>query len=146
VLIGFFFLDTFLRSVDAGIWNDTASAVVRTAYDWDAVENAPWGHKLTALTWWVILNLIAVAISAYAIYWFLGATTSTYADLRADVDGTEEDEIYLEEEEEDFEALAKTEPVTTGETPPPAAPAPGAPEPGTSPPPPPSYDPTKPGA
>ena len=31
----------------------------------------------------------------------IGASTSVYADLRADVDGTEEDEVYVEEEDQD---------------------------------------------
>ena len=63
---------------------------------------------LTPSCFWILLNLIQYGVYATALWWFFGATTSTYADLRADVDGTEEDEIYLEDEEEDFEALAKT--------------------------------------
>ncbi len=90
-----------------------------------AVDEASWGHKLTALVFWIFLNLIWFGIFGYALYWFLGASTSVYADLRADVDGTEEDEIYLEEEEEDFETLAKGGPTVP-------APEPGAP---TTPPP-----------
>lgn len=86
-------------------------------------------HGLNAIVFWVMLNLIWLGIFGYAIYWFLGATTSVYADLRADVDGTEEDEIYLEEEEEDFDALAEAaaeaekaaEAVTEGETETPAS-------------------------
>ena len=38
-------------------------------------------HGLNAIVFWVILNLIWLGIFGYAIYWFLGATTSVYADL-----------------------------------------------------------------
>jgi len=77
------------------------------AKDIKAVAVGGLTHGLNAIVFWVVLNLIWLGIFGYAIYWFMGATTSVYADLRADVDGTEEDEIYLEEEEEDFDALAE---------------------------------------
>ncbi len=83
----------------------------------------PFVKKLSILVFWVLINLIWLGIFGYAVYWFLGASTSVYADLRADVDGTEEDEIYLEEEEEDFDAFAEA--VDKSE---PAPPAPGASE------------------
>jgi hypothetical protein len=77
----------------------------------------PFLKKLNILVFWAFINLIWFGIFGYAVYWFLGASTSVYADLRADVDGTEEDEIYLEEEEEDFDAFAeavdKSEPAPT---------------------------------
>jgi hypothetical protein len=107
------------------------------AISWAAVDHAPWANldKVTAFAFWAILNLILVSVLGYAAYWFLGATTSTYADLRADVDGTEEDEIYLEEEEEDFEALAKGDAGTTvGTTPVPTPPEDALPPPSTPPP------------
>jgi hypothetical protein len=98
------------------------------AKHFDAVIAAPWSHKLNALIFWVTLNLIWLGVFGYAIYWFLGASTSIYADLRADVDGTEEDEIFLEEEEEDFDALADASAAgTPGETPSEAPPAPEKP-------------------
>lgn len=93
------------------------------AVSFTAVKSAPVGHMLTILVFWVLLNLVRFGVAATAIWWFLGATTSTYADLRCDVDGTEEDEIYLEEEEEDFDALA-TPPTAS-----PPSPAAGAPPP-----------------
>ena len=88
----------------AGDARRTSSPSPRTSRRW---PSAAVKHGLNAIIFWVILNLIWLGIFGYAIYWFLGATTSVYADLRADVDGTEEDEIYLEEEEEDFDALAE---------------------------------------
>ncbi len=102
-----------------------------------AVVHAPWKDKIQTLVFWILLAIIRFGVSAVAIWWFFGATTSVYADLRADVDGTEEDEIYLEEEDEDFEKLASapvagapaaaTAPATG--TPPPAPAAPSAPPP-----------------
>ncbi len=70
-----------------------------------AVIATPADQILNAFTFWVVLNLIWFGVFGYAIYWFFGASTSVYADLRADVDGTEEDEIYLEDEEDDFDAF-----------------------------------------
>ena len=92
-----------------------------------SLPEVSWMHWLTILVFWVVLNVVKYGVFAVALWWFFGATTCTYADLRADVDGTDEDEIYLEEEEEDFEAMAKPDA--------PAAPAaPTTPPPGTPPP------------
>jgi hypothetical protein len=101
------------------------------AINFKAVVEAPWSDKLTILVFWVLLNIIKFGVFAVALWWFFGATTSTYADLRADVDGTEEDEIYLEEEEEDFEALAKPDAPAPAAA---AAPAPTTPPPASPPP------------
>lgn len=95
------------------------------ASDLAAVKKTSWMHWLTVLVFWAVINIVRYGVFAVALWWFFGATTCTYADLRADVDGTDEDEIYLEEEEEDFEALAKVEPPATPT--PPAAPPPPAP-------------------
>jgi hypothetical protein len=104
------------------------------------VGKAPWAFKLNALIFWGFFNLIWLGISGYALYWLIGASTSVYADLRADVDGTEEDEVYIEEEEQELDALAEggpavegaaaPPPATTpaGETPPEAPKTPPAPE------------------
>ncbi len=111
---------------------DTALAARPFSMSIHAFLEAPFGHKGFALVLWILLNLIQYGVYATAIWWFFGAATSTYADLRADVDGTEEDEIYLEDEEEDFEALAKNAPAPGGPAAP-AAPAAGTP-PSTTPP------------
>ena len=103
------------------------------ALDIHAVGRAPMADKGQVFVFWVVLNLIRFGILATALWWFLGATTSTYADLRSDVDGTEEDEIYLEDEEQDFDALA-TPPANP---PPPLQPPPAASSPAAPPPPPP---------
>jgi hypothetical protein len=99
------------------------------ARDIDAVGKTPIAHKLTVFVFWAVLNLIGFVIAGAMLWWFLGATTSTYADLRADVDGTEEDEIYLEEEEEDFDTLATPTPSASAVPPPAASTPPSAPPP-----------------
>jgi hypothetical protein len=96
----------------------------------EAVGRAPWAVKVQVLVFWVFVNLIWLGVFGYALAWFIGAATSVYADLRADVDGTEEDEIYLEEEEQDFEALAQGGP--TVPAPEPGSPASGGGAPGAS--------------
>jgi hypothetical protein len=123
LLAGARFWEILWKSVDSGMWR------------WGALTNtgslSEVGHAgitdiVTAFVFWAVGHALNYVVVGVVLWWFFGATTSTYADLRADVDGTEEDEIYLEEEEQDFEALAK----------PPEAPAPaaGTPAPGTPPP------------
>ena len=56
------------------------------------VAQAPWSYKLNVLIYWILLNLVWLGVSGYALYWLIGASSSVYADLRAEVDGTEEDE------------------------------------------------------
>ena len=108
---------------------DKAGAVHPYALSFSSLGEAPAAQWLTVLVCVILLNVIVFGISATALWWFFGATTSTYADLRSDVDGTEEDEIYLEEEEQDFEALAKPpEASAAAAPPPPAEPPPPAPE------------------
>ena len=103
------------------------------AMDLRSISHVPWGYKLNVLILWLFLNLIWFGVSGYALYWLIGAASSVYADLRADVDGTEEDEVFLEEEELDLEALAEDGPATEGAAadtpggPAAAAPAPQAP-------------------
>jgi hypothetical protein len=80
----------------------------------EAVLQAPWGYKLNALLLWVIVNLAWFGVYGYALYWIIGASSSVYADLRADVDGTEEDEVWLEEEEQDLDALSDAGPAYEG--------------------------------
>jgi|GEM_PF-3354081 len=104
-----------------------------------SVPEVGWWNWLTILVFWAVLNVVKYGVFAVALWWFFGATTCTYADLRADVDGTDEDEIYLEEEEEDFEAMAKPDapapaaPATPPSTTPPSATPPAAPPSGPAP-------------
>jgi hypothetical protein len=99
----------------------------RFAKSLKSMGETAWYDWLTIVVFWVVLNVVTFGVFAVALWWFFGATTCTYADLRADVDGTDEDEIYLEEEEEDFEALAKVEPPAG--TPSPSSPPPTGPGP-----------------
>jgi hypothetical protein len=84
------------------------------AMNFATVTKVPWGYKLNVLVYWLLLNLIWLGVSGYALYWLIGASSSVYADLRADVDGTEEDEVFLEEDDQDLEALAEDGPVVEG--------------------------------
>ncbi len=98
----------------AGARQSTTTSSKPNAMHFSAVLKAPWYHKLTAFIWWVLLNLIWLGFFGYAVFWLLGATSCVYADLRADVDGTTQDDIFLPFEEERYEALANTGPVIDG--------------------------------
>jgi len=67
------------------------------------IENiwrAPW-YDWVGFGWmWLCLSLFLLGFKGYALYLFLGGTTSLYLHLRRDVDGTDEEEIYPESEEE----------------------------------------------
>ena len=102
----------------------SAPSIMPFARDIQAVAHADWSHKLTAFVWWVLLNLTWVGFTGFALFYLLGGATSVYADLRADVDGTEEDEIYDEEEEDDLDRLAADGPAVEAD----AAKAPEAPK------------------
>ena len=51
------------------------------------VTKAPWSYKLNILVYWILLNLVWLGVSGYALYWLIGASSCVYADLRAEVDG-----------------------------------------------------------
>ena len=84
---------------------DRASKAKPFALNWDTVYFAPFMQKLPVFMFWVFLNLIVIGVSGFAIMWFLGASSCLYADLRADVDGTEEDEIHTDEDDAPAAAL-----------------------------------------
>jgi hypothetical protein len=105
-----------------------APLIASPAKDISSVGETPWYFVLNALLFWFFFNLIWLGVSGYALYWLIGASTSVYADLRADVDGTEEDEVYVEEEEQDLEDLAEAGPAVESEAAEPAPPAEDAPE------------------
>lgn len=52
------------------------------AQDWGAVANTGLDHWLTSFLFWLFLNLIWLGVFGYAVFWFLGASCSLYADLR----------------------------------------------------------------
>jgi len=84
-----------------------APDIVPPAMNIRAVGAVGWTYKLNALVFWFFFNFIWLGVSGYALYWLIGASSSVYADLRADVDGTEEDEVYVEEEDKDLDLVAE---------------------------------------
>lgn len=99
------------------------------ALKFDTVVHAPLGHKITVFMFWLCLNLIVLGVSAFAITWFLGAACCLYADLRADVDGTEEDEIQTDEDDLPAGALEGGQPPAPSPTAPAEEPPAGSPPP-----------------
>jgi hypothetical protein len=63
-------------------------------------RNASGWDWLGFIWMWALLNLFLLGFKGYALYFFLGGTTSLYLQLRHDVDGTAEEEIYPESEAE----------------------------------------------
>ena len=102
------------------------------ARDIRSITKASWNDWITTLVWWVVLNLAWLIFFGYAVFYLIGASASVYADLREDVDGTEEDEIWVAEDDADLDALAEggaaeeAAAATGPETPAPAAPTPPA--------------------
>jgi len=62
------------------------------------LEQAPWTDWLGFLFMWFLLGAFQLGIKGYALYLFLGGTVSLYLQLRREVDGTDEEEIYPESE------------------------------------------------
>jgi hypothetical protein len=95
------------------------------AKDIQTITKVSWGDWLTTLMWWLTLNVIWIVFFGYAVFYLIGASASVYADLREDVDGTEEDEIWVEEDDADLDALAEGGPAEEAPAapPPPASPS-----------------------
>ena len=114
------------KEIDADKAQGRAPFIRPPAMDISTVTKVPWTYMLNAFVFWLVLNFIWLGVSGYAIYWLIGGATSVYADLRADVDGTEEDEVYIEEEQGDLDALAEGGPAIEGAAAESAADAPAA--------------------
>ncbi len=101
------------------------------ALNFKTVMNTSVWHWVTAFMFWLFLNLIWLGVFGYAVFWFLGASCCLYADLRYDVDGTEEDEIHTEEDDAPLPGSEPGAGTPAPEAPAAAAPgaADGAPEP-----------------
>lgn len=101
-----------------------APAVRPFLMDIRAVPKIGWDYFLTGFMWWLVLNISWLAFFGYATFYLIGASASIYADLREDVDGTEEDEIWLENPDIDLDEMAKGGPAEeakaadVGQTPP----------------------------
>ena len=102
------------KAINADKAQGRAPFIRPPAMNISTVTKVPWTYMINALVFWLVLNFIWLGVSGYALYWLIGGATSVYADLRADVDGTEEDEVYIEEEQGDLDALAETGPAIEG--------------------------------
>ncbi|MFQ5844268.1 MAG: hypothetical protein ACE5JG_04690 [Planctomycetota bacterium] len=76
----------------------------------DNIKEAEWYDWLGFAWMWLLLNAVLVAFKGYAVHVFLGGTGSLYLQLRREVDGTDESEIFLEEEEAAPESPPPPEP------------------------------------
>ncbi len=149
VLVGNFFEDTARESVRVwGVRGDykemVAYRVPQTVGDLEAALHRTMERRshgiadlrnvqhvkvvdTVAFVWmWLFLSLFLLAFKAYALYVFLGGTASLYLILRRDVDGTDEEEVYLPEEEVSAPTPAEQPRWVAGEKP--AEPAPGGAE------------------
>jgi hypothetical protein len=77
-------------------------------------ERAEWTEYVGFFWMWLLLSAFKLGIRGYALYLFLGGTVSLYLQLRREVDGTEEEEIYPESE---ADAAPPAEPRWVGTTP-----------------------------
>lgn len=66
--------------------------------DLDNLGRAEWTDYIGFLFMWLLLGAFRLGIQGYALYLFLGGTVSLYLQLRREVDGTDEEEIYPESE------------------------------------------------
>jgi hypothetical protein len=75
------------------------------------VRDAKWYDAIGFLWMWLLLSLFMLGFTGYAIYIFLGGTVSLYLQLRKEVDGADEGEIYPPLEEEELDTASEgTEP------------------------------------
>ncbi|MHC4934530.1 MAG: hypothetical protein ACYTGV_20350 [Planctomycetota bacterium] len=80
------------------------------------VRDARWYDAIGFLWMWLLLSLFMLGFTGYAIYVFLGGTVSLYLQLRKEVDGADESEIYPPPEEEELDVpTVGTEPRWVGE-------------------------------
>jgi hypothetical protein len=121
VLVGSFFEDTTKRTIRAWSVSDHfANAVqwsvpdvdqqatalrekterrVRGIGDLRNIGNVRWDYAVGFFVMWLLLSAFLLGFHGYALYAFLGGTASLYLLLRKEVDGTDEEEIYLPETE-----------------------------------------------
>jgi hypothetical protein len=64
------------------------------------VREASWWDWIGFLWMCLWINVFVLGFKGYALYFFLGGTASIYLQLRKDVDGTDEEEIFPASEEE----------------------------------------------
>jgi hypothetical protein len=127
--VGQLFIGTVASSFDTGVWSDDLTAAIQNNWRKDAntpsCEGVDGFYCIAAFWIWLLHRILWLGVMAYVVFYVLGGTTSIYFQLRRDVDGTEESEIYLAdggEDEFDFSVTDTTEA-------PPAATEPAAAEP-----------------
>ena len=84
-----------------------APHVTPFARDLSSVAHVSHSDWIATIVWWIVLNVAWLGFFGYAVFFLIGASASVYADLREDVDGTEEDEIWVDEDDLDLDALAE---------------------------------------
>jgi len=152
LLLAGHFEDTVKTSLQAGVWRTTlddsiSRAEPETEYfdlgkserikrekegitNLKNIRDARWYDWLGFFWMWLWTNLFLYGFKGYALYVFLGGTASLYLHLRKDVDGTDEEDIYPESEEEWEAAHAEgTEPKWVSDENPDDAPTFGGDEP-----------------
>jgi len=122
VVAGSHFERTVKETVKLGVWNDNLDTLIsqkpgepdvlmdafkkadRPQLEEDGIgnlrniERAEWTEYVGFFWMWFCLSAFLLGIHGYALYLFLGGTVSLYLQLRREVDGTEEEEIYPESE------------------------------------------------
>ncbi|MGH7163641.1 MAG: hypothetical protein ACREID_09160, partial [Planctomycetota bacterium] len=123
LLVGNFFESTVKNTTQAGVWRTEFHDLISTSPNEDVdvleqpyrgtetvqrkekgitdvrnVREARWYDTLGFLWMCGLINAFLLAFNGYALYLFLGGTASLYLQLRREVDGTEEEEIFLEAE------------------------------------------------
>jgi len=122
VVAGGHFERTVKETVKLGVWNDKLNDLIaqkpaepdqlrdpylespRARLEAEGIGNVKnvrrtgWAEFVGFLWMWLCLSAFRLGIQGYALYLFLGGTVSLYLQLRRDVDGTEEEEIYPESE------------------------------------------------
>jgi ABC-type multidrug transport system fused ATPase/permease subunit len=122
VVAGSHFERTVKETVKLGVWNDNLDSLIslkprepdvlhdpfkeaeRPQLEEDGIgnlrniERAGWTEYVGFFWMWLLLSAFVLGIHGYALYLFLGGTVSLYLQLRREVDGTEEEEIYPESE------------------------------------------------
>jgi len=121
LLVGIFFEDTAKTTVRAWMWRpELKEAVSRPAEPVHRLEgayrdsqnvrsegianlrnisHADWKDVVGFFFMWLFLNVFLFGFKGYALYVMLGGTAWLYLQLRSEVDGTDPEEIHVEEEE-----------------------------------------------
>jgi hypothetical protein len=145
VVAGGHFERTVKQTVKLGSWNDRLDDLIsqqpnepdvlmdpfrkadRPQLEAEGIANlrnigrATWSEYVGFFWMWLCLSAFLLGIHGYALYLFLGGTASLYLQLRREVDGTEEEEIYPESEADAATAAEPrwVGPAGQGEAPPP---------------------------